>query len=682
MRFKFPIPAGWIYFFLFLILNSLLVFSSLSMMVKLWLGLLVLFALLFLARSTGIPKDPAPPKTQSEFLQTIPPWLWIPLLGLAFFARFYKLTTLSTWPNLDEASFAFIANRLAHHWDWRFFYGHSQNVFPFFWSLALCFKVLGTSLTSLWLYPAVASALAVPLAYLAARQYFPKGFSFLLTMLFAFSYWALFESRVTMFTALVPAAELFALYAFGRSLKEGSSLPLALALALGFYIYPLAWTPLALLLAASFFYKSKRAALGPFVGTLALTLAPLAYGIWTQYGSYIHALAVSPHRLLTSLSYITGLFWGKPNGDYYGPEWGGFLDPVTGALFFTGLGLGLGEIKKIRTLWLLTAGGCCLLPGMFSSSLEYNRVLFILPFLLVVAGLGFRSLALELKASWRWSVPALLLVLIIGLNLYHLFGAYERRWKTPGPSWETYKSVESYRAYRILQGTDRREGPGICFTNFGPDLFDQALLVSTAPFNSAEQEALDSVPRWFSFTTNENYQSFLETRLSHGSWLPLSPGLDRVDGGQTLGLYNLRVPYLDMLQRWVKAEEAFQEVAYVFLNRPTGTDYGGVIEALKQTHPWVVGDPFLESCYWEKLYYLHLQNRAFGDQKVSENLAGSLEAVRSGLRYGYPAAHLYNELGTYLLMMGKKGEARKAFQDALKANPNFTPASDNLKLIR
>jgi len=180
---------------------------------------------------------------------------------------------------------------------------------------------------------------------------------------------------------------------------------------------------------------------------------------------------------------------------------------------------------------------------------------------------------------------------------------------------------------------------------------------------------------------NDNLGMFLLDRFPGGRWISLDEGLDREDGGLGIGVFPLRsLPPKD-LKIWLDAYRIFDGTAYAFLDRPTGTGYSEVIQSLTRNHAVMRNDPLLESCYWEKLYYLYLQNSAFGDKNKDENLKMCVGTIASALREGYPAAHLYNEWGAYLLKAGDLQGAKKAFQQAVKANPRFRIARENLKTI-
>ncbi len=505
--------------------------------------------------------------------------------------------------------------------------------------------------------------------------------------------------RIALSTATIPLAELFFLYVFGGFLvsrgKAGAVLT-GLAEAAVFYVYPLAWLPLAALFSGTVLYlllkkpKGQWVCLWLFLVSFLASLLPFAAAVHpAHYGSYLATLVPRPggtrdiqHQLLVSASYVTGLFWGKMDGDYYGPPHGGFLDPVSGALFFTGLLALRRSPEKGRTCFLLAAIVFSLLPGVASSNLEFFRIYFVLPFLLVVIGFGLEWILGGLPQRVRPAVTAGLCTLIFLLNLQQLFGPYQNRWNHPGPDWGIYKSAEFARASGILSDISSRQGPGMVFTAFQPDMADQGLALSTYAFNVVQNPFLaGSSPGWFALVTNSNYRPFLSGRFPKGQWVDLSGESNRPDGGLCLGVFPLDSRDSSLLNSWKEADSAFQDVAYAFLNRPTGTSYDGVIRSLLSKHPQVEGDRFLESCFWEKLYYLFLQNGAFGDKREREDFTSSLHALQEALGRGYPAAHLLNEYGTCLMLMGDRAGALQAFQKAVQINPGFGPALENQKIL-
>ena len=98
-----------------------------------------------------------------------------------------------------------------------------------------------------------------------------------------------------------------------------------------------------------------------------------------------------------------------------------------------------------------------------------------------------------------------------------------------------------------------------------------------------------------------------------------------------------------------------------------------------EAQPAFQGDPFLRSCFGEKLADLYLKEALLSQPSPSR---GSLEKAVEALRtaaLGYPAAHLFNHMGNTLLLLDNDLQARAAFEKALKAPLNLT---DSARFLR
>ncbi len=625
--------------------------------------------------------------------------LFLAFITLGLFMRFYRLFSIPGWPDPDESMHSLNAFHLERFGDLHFFYTCNQAPFLFTWLLAFWFKLVGPGPSSLWLLTALISALVVPLLFLTARTYFTKGVSWILTAFGALAWWGLVTGRNGNAPILLPWAECSSLWMLGKVLKEprtrrrrAFAFALGLALSLGFYSYPPGWGPMALgiiLLALPTLWKDKGA-LVLFLGTLTALLSPLVFfAFQNHYGSYINTIrwgsdSFNPmFQVLVSSSYLTGLFWGKMDGDYYGPYWGGLFDPLTASLFVMGVLFAIRARKDPFWKCVGLAFVLALLPGILSANLEFYRIFLTFPLVLGFAAWGCDGLASQLPSRKRPWFLGLVLIGMAAFNLYHFLGPYQDRWKTPGPSWERYRSAANARAFRIIEAMEKKWGPGCVLQNFPSDMFDQSLTLADYPLDRAVEEGGGPLKApWIAVLANDHYGSFLQERFPGGRWFSLSKDLGAEDGGLGLGLFPRGSIPQNVLKAWMAANDAFGEVAYVFLNRPTGRDYSGPLGTLEHLHSLTEKDPFLESCFWEKSYYLHLQNSAFGDQRKRENFEAALEDLRQALSKGYPAAHLFNELGCLLWLAKDRAGAQKAFERSVQMAPDFGPALSNLKAVQ
>ena len=92
---------------------------------------------------------------------------------------------------------------------------------------------------------------------------------------------------------------------------------------------------------------------------------------------------------------------------------------------------------------------------------------------------------------------------------------------------------------------------------------------------------------------------------------------------------------------------------------------------LEGVYPLVYGDPFLESCYWEK--------RAAYEYRMG-SLSEQLRSYQMAVTQGYPAGHLWYDLGDLLAIEGHYVEARQAFTQASQAPlglPRNSPSREN-----
>jgi 4-amino-4-deoxy-L-arabinose transferase-like glycosyltransferase len=694
---KFLINQPWILFALFTFSTSFLAYFHLPLTWELelfFLGLVVPWvAALWTNAGNGSKGKPL-------FLEETyprPPFIFLSLLFLlTAFLRFYRLTDLSLWPLTDEAKSGYFSMKLAEGGAFQLLYDFSQLPPLYIWLQGLFFKLFGVSLSSLWCLPALLSLLTVPAAYFAARNYFSKSFSLLVTTLMAFSFWPLYVGRFSHPGGLLLLWECLTFWVAGlwmrRTKPEGQkkwAFLLGVWVGVGFYTFT-SWPTMAFVLTLWVLVVSltppgarKNPSFFPYLGGMLLVCSPLGLA-WLQqtYGGYIqYVWMFRPQdpwlpQVLSAFSDLSAFFFKTvipENLFAYKPFWGGYLNSLLGSAFF----LGTLELFRLRSLpltrFLCLALGVLAIPGVLTGGVEMFRVVPLLPILLVVVGLGITRLWISLKPSFRKPVFAVFFLISMACDSYQLFGVYHSLWTQPKDNWFGSKSVERLRAFSILDGLRREKGPGYVMSDLVPDLYDQSLTLATYSFNPGENPRLrPRNPQWAAFLVNIHYQPYLTQKFPESKWVWLAPDLGSADGGLALGLVPFPSSQSLLLTRYLQANGSMQELVHqVFDNR----DYKPrepVIQSLVHLYSFFKGEPFLESCFWEKI-----AENEYGDRQYEAQIAALERAITRGL----PTAPLYNELGALYLRRNHYPQARRAFSKALRCKFNRTSAAEGLKLL-
>jgi len=259
------------------------------------------------------------------------------------------------------------------------------------------------------------------------------------------------------------------------------------------------------------------------------------------------------------------------------------------------------------------------------------------------------------------------------LDIYHLAGPYHRLWGTPNPFWQNIKSAELCEAYGILQRSYFPDGKGFLLSELRANPTDQTLTVAAYPFDAGRNPSISPGEiKWVGLIANANDKPFLSRKFPMGHWYGLSKAALSSNQPQMLGVIPLDPRTAPDLGRWMRADRELQPLTDSIMDAFRGQDQEPFLKALFESYPSLRGDPFLESCFWEKVVF-HLM--AAGDE------AGALKALQQGVKKGYPAAHLFNMEGVLLAKEGKVHEARMAFQKAIRCEINLTPALENLRAL-
>jgi hypothetical protein len=455
---------------------------------------------------------------------------------------------------------------------------------------------------------------------------------------------------------------------------------------LGFYTH-LPWVGVAVLVGMTvlvFIYRQPSRPLRfffLFAGIVLLLLLPFLLEIWRDgYGRYFLYLwtfgTAEPlsKKLEVAFAYFQVLFWGVGIKFYtYQPVWGGFLNPVLGSLFLLGL---LEAVKNRRNplyLWLLASFILLMLQGLLTRELEPLRILPLLVPAAALVTLGAVHLLQDLPPLSSVFFALLLFLSSLALDGFHLFHSYRSLWSETR-HWKGYaKSLERYQAFELLKVKAKSEGPGLIFADFTTGLSDQSLAVAAHSFDAVQNPALDfDKAKWAAVLVNANYRPFLSKRFVEGKAYWLSKNSSDPAGGWMLWVTPVTDAHREDFRRWRSAEGALAPFIDQNLSYVRGKPYEILVATLQGAGEAFQGDPFLESCYWEKM-----ADTLFKAGEAS--LEKSEEALQTAVLRGYPAAHLYRQLGIIRLMRQDGAGAQKAFQSSVNAPLNFTDSSRYLK---
>lgn len=672
----------WVYFWIFTVSNGLLSYFPIPLEFKGWIFVLglVLPWIILLKGLLERPED-KPSFFGKDHLNfgTPSPFFWVVFLGLAFFLRFYKLTSFYFWPVGDEGQNGFLAIDLAQKWTWQFFYTMGEHPPLWTWILRVFFQDSRDSFFNLWFPPAFLSFLNVPLAYFAARCFFPRSLSLLFGGLMAFSFWPLYAGRFCHQGMLIPFWTLSSLLLWGLLLGEKRAgvqkffmVALGLWVGLGSLTFP-SWSTVLLLMVITVGTWSVHGGMKRvdhlfyFLASLLLGLTPFLTALFVYRDDFGHHLvnvfqgrdSLAGHGgFLAPLSYITALFWGLlQHGSSYTPVWGGALNPLFASCFFIGFAGLLRGFRENFSRWPLGAVVVCLLPGLLSMDhVEFFRVIQVMPLVLLVTAFGMQKLLVSTKPGWKLQALGLLLAAGFALDL-------SQYWKprldfsTPLPTVKKELPDENFRAFQVLKAVQSQQGPGLVFTDFLPLIHGHTLYVAVYPFNAVSNPGLDPAgAKWAAVITHWEYQPFLEKRFPKSRWFPVGKDLDR-DEGTTLGIIPITNQNRIVFEKWWKAAGFFHYLQRradgMFNNK---LRYLRTLQELPAGYGFVQGDPFLESVYGEWL----------GQYYFGPSCASNAAALERAIRLGYPAAHLYRELGTFYFMEGRPEKGKEAYKTAAR----------------
>jgi tetratricopeptide (TPR) repeat protein len=268
-----------------------------------------------------------------------------------------------------------------------------------------------------------------------------------------------------------------------------------------------------------------------------------------------------------------------------------------------------------------------------------------------------------------------LIFISVGIDGYGVLQVKANPLSSPKEISESTYPVESIRAYKILKEYSEKAGAGFIFTEFMQVPNDSCLLVMTYGFNAAENPSLNfRNVQWAGLMANSHYYSFLSKRFPEARWYWVHEGRTR-GTEEVLGIIPITQENFKTLFSWVKAHHYFRQLSLAFDNISEEKTYLAADQILNQRPSFCQGDRFLESCFWERraqFYYDYRFELHYNDQ---------VSALRQAIDKGYPAAHLYYDLGCLLLRKGNFERARSNFQTALRIEPGYTDVLNAMEYL-
>ena len=622
------------YFLIFLMTNGLLSYGNLTLQTDLWVGFIGLLVpcVFFVSmafdknRSAASSRDPEP-------TLSLPAWLVAAMVPTALLICALNVAWLKPWPTVDDSLSAYYSVELSQQWKLKFFFATAQHPPLFNWILSVFFRLFEPSFYSTGLFLFLVGAAMVCAAYAFSRRLFFNGVSLFCFFGLAAGFWSLYTGQFSvnwglflLFQTLVLG--LFFLLARKPAVTRRSELTLALGLVtgLGFYV-DIAWPCVAAMVTLGLCFLLGKSDWKKFllflIPMMVLSLPFYIVGIREGYGEHIQSLLwlnnPSGLKVLWAnlVNYGTALFW-THYGASYGASWGGLLNPIYSAFFLVGILECVRKKLTIFGIWILIAFGLSLAPGLLSIRMDLFRILQILPVILLVSGIGFQAFISSFPKKIQAGLILFLFSFSFGLDMNHLLISKSNRMA---------ESPQSSSAYKILGQIRDQMGPGAVLLDLRPDFWDRSLQLATYPFNAASNPRL-SWPdvKWIGILESSDYQPYLKVRYPEAAWYDLGPHPQWNRTRLVLGIIPVNPQNRPVLRHWFDADLIFQKIALSAFDSEPFISLDQIVGRLQEAEPGLGGDPFLVSCYCEKLFL----------SMPSEEQKSSSGMIRKSLKGAYP----------------------------------------------
>jgi 4-amino-4-deoxy-L-arabinose transferase-like glycosyltransferase len=635
--------------------------------------LLPLAAILALGARSGEERKRSDPDPGGIF-----PWA---LFGAAFLvAHLHRLDTLPPWTHSDQAVLQFDALRLRERWDGELLRGGNLIEPLYTWLLALYLKVVPPDGTSVRLFTVLVSLGTTLLSHWAARAFLNRTASFSVAWLTGLGFLPFMVARTGLHSSLVLPATFWCLGILGRHRKARDArgrvltgLHLGLAVGAGFYTYT-SWPAVAAwVLLSTVVLDLKGPVRRPWAAFAATAVAALValpvLMARMELGSAYASTLFKPDVANGMRAYLIGFLWDGFRSPPFGPASGGSLNALVAGLAFLGAALWRPGRRLGRLLWALSFLAATLLPGALTRYVQMHRVVQAYPFFAAAAALGLLRLSGTVPRRWRTLLVLGFLAASTALDARHFLGPYQDPTRYREENTRHF-DAQSPLAAGYLKAWAKERGPLLVLEQF--HMRDNgAFAVPLFPIDATRNRRLDAAKAdWVAVLTNVHYRPFLEGEFPSSTWFWAGEGARSSAGGMAVGLFPREGATRDRLDRWVAANAWLRNVWDERTRMVWGARHRMPLAVLGEGYPLFKGDPFLETLYFERKASLECLDTEYKE---------AVQDLRRALLLGYPAAHVYFDLGMMLDLAGDREGATRAYRYAMSCKPDHTLARERLE---
>lgn len=364
------------------------------------------------------------------------------IIAIGLFFRFYKFEQIPFGLNHDGAQDALQSIYLIHDLPNYHPYldgGSGETLFKYY--LGFMIKSFGATTTTIKFASTLISFLTIPFFYFLVKEISDRRHALFSTFLLAISGWHIIMGKTVWRAISTPFLEIITLLTFFKAVHQKNNFyyilsGICLGLILNTYNGARSVIILCFLILFYFILSSKKYWLGSFLFIISFVIVSLPLikytaNNWDQFNSRFDSLSVFNRvkvaQNLTPLWENTKkslmIFNVRANGDDFFVSQP-LLDFPSSWLFILGLIICLINIKKPLFQFLTLGLLINLLPG-FISVPNGNRNIATMPFVYLIAGLGFKQLWQSTKNNLVSKIPSIALIIIICfLGLFNTYKLY------------------------------------------------------------------------------------------------------------------------------------------------------------------------------------------------------------------------------------------------------------------